>query len=67
MQRRDDGAALFMPALDERQQVLGRRPVDRAERFVQQDHVAILDDQSREERALQLAARQRAERPPFEA
>ena len=65
-----DGAALAVPALDQRDQVDDGLGVHRVERLVEQDDLGVLHQHPREQRPLQLAARQRVDRPllePFEA
>ena len=55
-----------MPALDQRDQVADGLGVDRVERLVEQDDLGVLHQHAREQRALQLAARQRVDRPLLE-
>ena len=62
-----DRAAFAMPALDQRDQVATRLGVDRIERLVEQDQLGVLHQHARKQRALQLAARQRVDRPLLEA
>ena len=49
------------------EQVGGGLGVDRVERLVEHDHARILQQQPREQRALHLPARERADRPLLEA
>ena len=61
-----DGAAFPVPALDQTKKIFAGAPVDRAEGFVQQDQLGILDDQSGEQDTLELAGRQRLDLPTLE-
>ena len=56
-------ALLAVPALDQRDQVGDRPGVDRVERLVEQDEVGILHQHARKQRALQLPAGKRVDRP----
>src|SRR6478672_13446194 len=60
VQRGNDGAALAMPAADQAQQILDRLGVDGAKRLVEQDDSRVLQEQPREEDALELSTRKRA-------
>ena len=64
---RDHGALLGAPALDQRHQVGDGLGVDRGERLVQQHEVGVLQQQPGEQHALELADRQRVDRPALEA
>jgi hypothetical protein len=66
VQNGDNRAALRAPLGDQREEILCRRSVDRAEGLVQQDDPPILNDQSRKQRALHLAAGQSVERALLE-
>ncbi len=67
VQRRQHGALLAVPAPHQIQQIGGGLGVDRVERLVEHDHARVLQQQAREQHALHLAARQRADRPLLEA
>ena len=57
---------LAVPALDQRHEVGEGPRIDRIERFVEQDDLGVLDQHPREQRPLQLAARQRIDRARLE-
>ena len=63
----ENGAAFLVPAPHERRQVGRGLGVDRVERLVQHDQPRILQQQPREQHALHLPARQRADGAPLEA
>ena len=67
VQHGDDGAPLAAPLRDQRQQIVGRRLVDGAERLVEQDDALVLHDQPREQHALHLPAGQRLDRAVLHA
>ena len=62
MQRGEHGASLAVPAQDQRDEIGDGLGVDGAERLIEQDERGILQQQAREQHALELAARQRADR-----
>ena len=62
----DDRAAFAVPALDQRHQVADGLGVDGVERLVEQDQLGVLHQHARKQRPLQLAARQRVDRPLLE-
>ena len=66
VQHGQHGPALAVPAPDQVEQIARGPGVDRGERLVEQDQARILQQQPREQDALQLAARQRADRPRAE-
>jgi hypothetical protein len=63
VQRGDDGAPLRVPAADEVKQIVDRLRVYGSERFVEQDDGSILQEQAREQDALELSSRKRADAP----
>lgn len=62
-----DRALFSVPALDEVDQVGDGSCVDGVEGLIEQDEIRILHQYPREQRPLQLAARQRVDRPLLEA
>ena len=62
MQRGEHGAPLAVPAQNERDEIGDGLGVDGAERLIEQDEGGILQEQPREQHALELAARQCAHR-----
>ena len=63
VQRGDHGAALIVPAPDEEDEVGDGLGIDGAERLVEQDEAAVLQQQAGEQHALELSAGERADRP----
>ena len=62
VQRGEHGASFAVPAQDQRDEIGDGLGVDGAERLVEQDQRGVLQQQPREQHALKLAARQRADR-----
>ena len=50
-----DRPAFAVPALDQEKEILAGPPIDRGERLIEQDQLAILNDQAGKEDALELA------------
>ena len=63
MQHGDHGATFLVPSGDLIEQHRRGLRIDRGERFVEQDHAGVLQDQPCEQRPLQLADRQLANPP----
>jgi len=61
MQHGDDGASFGLPAMDQRQEVRGGALIDGGEGLVQQDGAGLLQGETREEDALELADGQAAD------
>ena len=61
-----DRPAFPMPALDQVEEVFAGPPIDRGERLVEQDQVRVLHDQPGKQDALELAGRERLDRPALE-
>ena len=59
MHHRNHRAAFLVPGGDQAQQFGGGLAVDRIERFIQQNQIGILQQQTGEQHALELAGRQR--------
>ena len=60
VQRGNDGAPFAMPAADNVEEILDRLGVNRTERLVKQDDGRVLQEQAREQHALELSTRKRA-------
>ncbi len=67
MQHGDDRALLLLPAADHGHQVGYGLAVDGGERLIQKHEVSVLQQQPREQHALELADRQRVDRSALEA
>ena len=61
VQRGEHGAPLAVPTLDQRDEIGDGLAIDGAERLVEQDDGGVLQEQAREQHALELAARERAD------
>jgi hypothetical protein len=60
VERGNHGAAFAMPAADEAQEIVDRLGIDSTERLVEQDDGRVLQQQAREQHALELSARESA-------
>ena len=67
VQDRDHRALLGAPALDHDHEVVDGLGIDGGKRLVQQDEIGVLQQQAGEQHALELADRQRVDRPALEA
>jgi hypothetical protein len=61
MQRHDNGFALGVPSFNNAKQIVLAVIVERCERLIQQDHIAVLYHQARKQSALDLPARKVAQ------
>ena len=64
MQHRHQRLALRAPGVRQRQQIIASALVNARKRLVEQQHIGILQQQAREQHALQLPARKRFQRLP---